>query len=682
MNDQRRTFFGVAKTLAGGASAFLLFFFFSLVMVAGFAVFGVTNTNMENIVRENFGAFIARKQLLYLGLYLLIGVWFSIPAAVSRAGSFFMGFFLSLSAGLSFFVFAVGYRPGLYSEWLYDRGGIAALIQKEAASCPGIAFAMLAPVLLYLVFRSVRRRESLPLIMLLAVAACTWFALFYRPHHALADRSEDVERPDIFLLTSDSLRPDRLECYGFERNVAANIQKLCDTGAVFENAFVTLPRTFPSWATMLTGLPPWKHGVRSMFPDPEDTVLPESLPRWLKERGYETAVFSDYAGDIFPRMEAGFDIVSAPDFNFATLVESESLRVHRFLLPFLDSRIGRRIFPVIDTFADATDARDLTDRVLQYLSRPTDKPRFVTVFYSTSHFPFAPSYPDVGRFSDPDYDGPFYFKKPPSIKDELLAERDIKQIRDLFDSCVYAVDREIGRLVDAVGSTARGRGAVFVITSDHGEALYEQEGDIGHGDHFRGNQTLRVPLVISAPGRIESPTRVEALTTNIDIAPTLASLASAKYPDDVEGIDLTEVLRGERKGRDLLFFETGLWFVKIAEGYMKDRRIAYPDITTMGEIDYKKGTSITLKSQYKDITNIAKHRMVFDGRFKLLYMPTPEGILWELYDLDEDPNEQRNLIDELPLVANPLKDALFAEMGSVPNTFVRQEYFLPLKPSR
>jgi len=65
-----------------------------------------------------------------------------------------------------------------------------------------------------------------------------------------------------------------------------------------------------------------------------------------------------------------------------------------------------------------------------------------------------------------------------------------------------------------------------------------------------------------------------------------------------------------------------------------------------------------------------------------LYMPTPEGILWELYDLDEDPNEQRNLIDELPLVANPLKDALFAEMGSVPNTFVRQEYFLPLKPSR
>ncbi len=682
MSKDSRTIKGIVKVLAGGAMAFAALFAVSLLMTASFAVFGVQDATIENIVKQNFGSFIIKKQALYLALYLLLGAWFSIPAAASRISSFFLGFFSSLFAGLSFFAYAAGCRPGLYAGWLNDRGGAAATFQRLVSQEPAAGFLIAAPILLYLMIRSLRKKDFAPMAMIIAVGAVTWFGMFYHPNYLVADDPADSAHPDIYLLAADSLRPDRLDCYGFERSVAPNIKKLCEQGIVFENAYVPLPRTFPSWASILTGMPPWKHGVRSMFPDPEDTVLKESLPRRLKDAGYETAVFSDYAGDIFPRMDAGFDVVSAPDFNFSTLVESESLRVHRFLLPFLDNRIGRRLFPIIDTFADAADARDLTDRVLKYLSGLSGKPRLVVVFYSTTHFPFAPSYPDVHRYTDPNYKGPFYFQKPPSLKDEKLTQADKEQIRDLFDACAHAVDRQIGRLVDAVKSTPRGRNAVFVITSDHGEALYEREGDIGHGDHFRGNQTLRVPLVISAPEKFSEPAHIDALVANMDIAPTLAALGGADYPDDIEGFDLSPVIEGKKPGRDLLFFETGLWFVKIAEGYMKDRRISYPDITTMGEIDYKKGTSITIKSEYKDITNTAKHRMAFDGQYKLLYIPTSSGIRWELYDLENDPEETRNLIEKKPAVAFIMKKALFDEMTSPPGVIERGGYLLPKNPAR
>jgi len=668
--------------LFGGGAAFGVLFLAGLFLTAGFSVMGVENQNVSNIVKDRFSGEIIRFLLGLLGIQLLLGTWFALPAATLKRASFLLGFFSSLLSGLGFFAFAAGYRPALYSAWLYDRGGPAAALQVFLAENPFWGLLLIAPVFVLVAYRAGRERNVAGFAALALVGFFTWAAVFNYPLDRTASPPASTEKPDILIISADSLRPDRIGCYGGKKSIAPNLSRLCEEGTMFEEAFVPTARTFPSWASLLSGQPPWVHGIRTMFPDPKEATLPESLPRWLAKGGYVSAVFSDYAGDIFPRFDAGFDIVDAPPFNFKTLVRSEVLGTQKFLLPFLDTPWGRKIAPLLDSNAEASDARHLTDKVLAYLSKEADRPRFTVVFYSTTHFPFSVTYPDVGKFSDPGYRGPFRFKKSPSLNETDLSNEDRRQIQALFDTCVYATDRHMGRLINAVRKAPGGRDTIILVTSDHGENLYEVEGDLGHGDHFRSNRTIKVPLILNSPDRVPHGLRLLDLVSLIDVAPTLAALAGVKTPDNLRGKNLMELARGGEPPHERLFFETGLWFVRISEGYLGTRRIPYPDISTMGQIDFGGDTSVSLKPEYLDITNIAKHRMVYDGRYKLVYIPTPRGIRWELFDLLYDPGEKTDLAGENPELLRRLSLAIIEEMGSAPNTEVRRDFFLPKKVAR
>ncbi|MDE0895961.1 MAG: sulfatase, partial [Planctomycetota bacterium] len=286
------------------------------------------------------------------------------------------------------------------------------------------------------------------------------------------------EQPDIVLIVIDTLRADRLSCYGNERQTSPNIDALALRGARFENAFAPAPWTLPSTASMLTGRLPQVHGaglsgmnrdMNTATPLGPSADIP-TLAQHLDENGYATRAFVTNPYLTFG-LERGFqtfehkDTEGADVANFAdmALAEADLERPLFLLLHFMDCHD-----PLL---TPDQDARALSDAGLlpQIWSRTFETlPRSV-----------------VGR------------------EERLLA----------YDASIHYVDRQVGRILDSLQRSGRADNTIVLVTSDHGEELFEhaaiesepsfglpshRPAGLGHG-HSLFDEVLRVPFVIAGP---------------------------------------------------------------------------------------------------------------------------------------------------------------------------------------
>jgi hypothetical protein len=182
-----------------------------------------------------------------------------------------------------------------------------------------------------------------------------------------------------------------------------------------------------------------------------------ALPEALRARGYRTAVVSDYAGEIFSRTPLGFDDVRVPFFDMKTIVSQRGLQVHPNVLPYATTALGRAVFPAIDAFAEHADPEALADRAIDELDRLAPRPFFLTVFFSTAHFPYAAPAPWYARYADPGYDGPFKYDKPP-LSTAAVGAADAAQIRALYDGAVAATDAAVAAFCPASRRTGSPQG--------------------------------------------------------------------------------------------------------------------------------------------------------------------------------------------------------------------------------
>src|SRR6266540_4351483 len=129
-------------------------------------------------------------------------------------------------------------------------------------------------------------RLRFPLVAALVLSAC----------------GPGASRPNLLLITIDTLRADRLGCYGYDRATSTHIDRLAERGALFERAYTTLPRTTQSVASILTGRYPKSHGARGLF----STLSPANLTlaEILKGQEYDTAAF---VSNLFLRPGQGFE---------------------------------------------------------------------------------------------------------------------------------------------------------------------------------------------------------------------------------------------------------------------------------------------------------------------------------------------------------------------------------------
>lgn len=564
---------------------------------------------------------------------------------------------------LAHVTWAMAWRPALFAEAFYERGGVGRLLQvvvTDQLGPGGVAVAWTLLCALFVLGGGRRARASwarlrarvagyAPLAIVASLVAALVWALPSSARRASPDR-----RPSVLLLAADSLRADRVT----PRTMPA-LSTFAASAASFERAYVSLPRTFPSWVSWLSGRWPHEHGVRNMFPSARARARDLSaLPARLAEAGYFTAVTSDYAGDVFPRVSLGFSRVDTPTFHFGELIRQKAIESQPPVLPLFTTRLGRWLAPTVRGLARMPDSRDVAERALAAIDLAGDRPFFVVAFFGDAHFPYAVGHHDRQGLVDRSYRGRFKYEKQHRLgRDAPPDAADVAEIRALYDGATRAVDRGVARVLDGVRARGLEGSTVVVVTADHGEALFEHDRGQGHGDHLFGDEVLRVPLLVR-DGRAPRATRVGEVVRDVDLAPTLVELLGLDARAGFSGESFAAALRGEPlKSRDA-FAETGLWFTEEIDGVPRDLRLPYPDVSRMLEVERDRGDDVVLSERWLPLTTMAKHRALTTQTHRLVLAPTRGGLRSMLFDLSLDAGCTRDLSTEQPGLTAELRARL------------------------
>lgn len=460
----------------------------------------------------------------------------------------------------------------------------------------------------------------------------------------LSTRREKKSAPNVLVIAVDSLRVDRLRR---EELVPSLKGLLSDPQVVnFTDHYVGVPRTFPSWVELVSGTPAPANGIRHMFPG--FGVRHGEFSGFvsdLRDAGYDTQVWSDFAGDVFPRFMGGFKEIHTPNMNLKTMIRLSIDQSLPFFLPILMSPLVREFFPALKQSPAFADPTHITDELVERLSQG-NSPWLKVVFYSGAHFPYAAPHPFYTKFTKSDYRGKFLFEKNPELGGlgESLADEDKVQIRSLYDGAVHAVDNELGRVFRALKSKGLWDSTLIVITADHGEDLYEQGRVQGHGEHLRGENVLKVPFIVKLPANY-TPKRseIQETTRSIDVSPTILEICGLDKSSNYGQSLLSQMTKDslENSPRSA-YSETGIWFSRSGEGFFQSQRLDYPGISRLLSFDQGFSGEIVLDPRFERIVVTAKHRSLVYQDFKIIYVPTPAGVRYELYNRRLDPE---NLID-------------------------------------
>jgi len=318
------------------------------------------------------------------------------------------------------------------------------------------------------------------------------------------------EAPTVILISIDTLRPDRLGCYGHDQPTSPNLDLFRKEAVLFSTAITQAPSTLPSHATMLTSLLPEHHGAFFSRRTPLPGDLP-TLATVLGAAGYRTAAFTG-GGQIAPEfgLDQGFEVYGVNDGG--------------------------------PDFADAVRSG------LEWLGRDPERPAFLFLHTYQVHHPYIPD-PLLLAVFDAGYAGPL----PGEISKDLLLsinrgeqvinERDLDHIRAAYDAEIRSVDEAFGELLRGLETLGLADNTLLVFTSDHGEEFGEH-GVVGWHSHTLFDELLRVPLLIRFPDGLESGRTVEAQVRLLDIAPTVAAVVGLEAPPSFEGVDLRRVIDG------------------------------------------------------------------------------------------------------------------------------------------
>jgi arylsulfatase A-like enzyme len=558
--------------------------------------------------------------------------------------------------------------PALYTRNFYSHGGIRALVEvivADSMGAAGVAGAVLGAAVLYVlglpskwpaVVMRIGAKRAAGGAGALAIATVALWSVDRGPlavPRPPARRSD--KRPNVLVLAADGLRNDRVV-----PATAPRLSAVADRGTRFDRAYVSVPRTLCSWTTMLTGLYAHHHGIRSAFPRPEEVhAHREALPARLRDAGWFTAAVSDYAGDVFRKLDYGFTSVRAPRFDVAALLWQRAFGRSAPLLPLLQTSAGRAMLPAIADWPDAADPRFVADDAIAAMREANGRPFFLVVFFSTTHSPYAVPEPWQRKYTDPGYAGDYRYDKQVSVGVVALPDPvDVKQIRGLYDGSVAAVDAAAGTVFDELSRQGLADDTIVVVTSDHGEMLFENDRWQGHGDMLFGDEAVHMPLAIYDP-RTPRARHESAMVSSVDLAPTLYELTGVAGPTQIDGRSLAAAVRGETIESRAAFAETELW-LGANPALPPNLHIAPPPLFDLFEVIEDGYVTLAVRAEAAEANVLARHRMIRDERWKLVYMPTPKGVAWRLFDLERDPNELRDVKDENPEVFAHLREALFA----------------------
>lgn len=405
-------------------------------------------------------------------------------------------------------------------------------------------------------------------------------------------------RPNILLVTLDTLRADYLGCYGNKLIDTPNLDALAAEGVLFEWAISQAPYTAPSHCSIMTGVYPPEHESSNGRPMRRD--LP-TLALILDECGYETVAFtaSITTSSVTTGLHRGFQ----------TYIDS--------LVPWL-ALLSRDEFErlLVMHLADISQHLEVrgevvTDRAIRWLASRDDGPFFAWLHYFDPHKPYAAPEP-YGSM----YDG--------AIADNLP----IADVRECYMGEIAYTDFQLGKVIAALKDRGLYENTLIIVTADHGEAFLEQHWlytESTHGKHLY-DTTQHVPLLVKPLNRDAGGRRVGTQVELVDIFPTILELLAI---EPIPGL----------RGRSLL-------------GAVAESEAAISELPahSFNVVDSLSGTADERAS--KSFHQSA----VRTSSWKYIHIP---GLAQEeLYDLQRDPRECNNRAETYPDVCGRKRDHL------------------------
>jgi N-sulfoglucosamine sulfohydrolase len=438
--------------------------------------------------------------------------------------------------------------------------------------------------------------------------------------------AEDApNRPNILLVLSDDQSVPHVGCYGDPDIKTPNLDRFATQGMRFDRAYASSPQCVPSRATIMTGRSPVRIGMsRFSAPLPEDII---TYPEILRAHGYFSGVAGrDYHMDgmaKIPELKAIFDKCGLPTY-------------------------ARRL----DYVRKTEDRAETLAQLREFLDAvPRGKPFFLQLCYRDPHRPYD-------EHAIPDPHDPARLKLPPWFPDTPGVRADFARYYDeiaRFDGCMGDVLVEL----DKRGLAAS---TLVVVMGDNGAAL------------FRGKGTLyefgiHVPLLVRWPGVVKAGSSTAELISGEDIAPTFLEAAGVSAPKNMTGRSFLPLLRGEAfEGRKYVFAERGAHAASLPVD------TAQFDLSRCVESKrYKLIYNVLWQLPYTPVDFYGDDfwkelkQMHAQGRLspqlsRLYFSPTRP--MFELYDLERDPNEFVNLAgkESTDAVEEELKEALYEWM--------------------
>jgi len=338
--------------------------------------------------------------------------------------------------------------------------------------------------------------------------------------------------PNIVAFAVDSLRRDRLSCYGYERLTSPNLDFLAAQGVLFEDAFSGYIPTTPGYSSMLTGRDVMSTQMVSLTPKGALDPAHPTLPEILREHGYVSAAVG-FDGGFYRGFDKYVGFEGWGDWGKRPLRKAENL--NDVTLPLIEEMAGQPFLLFL--------------RHMDPHSPYLPPPPFDTMFYSKN--PVQPG----NQSMDPVFGfKPFadYFASwmPPGVTD-------IEWVLRMYDGEVAYMDACFARLLTRLEELGLDDDTLIIVTSDHGETLDEHEIYFDH--HGLYEPTLTVPLIFTWPGHLPEGLRVRGYTLEEDLVPTILDLVGLKKAlreIEFDGHSLLPMMRGERPGWRSEFYIT------------------------------------------------------------------------------------------------------------------------------
>jgi len=453
---------------------------------------------------------------------------------------------------------------------------------------------------------------------------------------AWAAGATTVKPPNVILITIDTLADRDMSLYGYRLPTTPGLERIAASASVFDRFYAVSNYTTPTVTTILTGRYPSSHGVYHLYGRVRPEERGRTLAAELRKRGYVTAAVmsNPFGHPLNVGLFDDFDFIPPIPNAFPGRSVQRLLGFHRAnvfsplwdwwwiswlhrVVPHvpLDSVQHAVWYPPERVIADSNDFLGTT---------PASRPLFLWAHFLPPHDPYMPPAPFLGKFlasgefdtlseqfSEEAVHGPY--------KPEQQKAVDLLRLR--YDENIAFIDDAVSRFVDDLSSRGLLANSVLLITADHGESF--EKGWRGHNGPMLHDALVHIPLIVKLPGQAEGR-RIADNADETDLLPTILDAIGAPAPSWADGESLLPLLKGAAgSGRPKfsMSFERSSRFVPLASG-----------------------TVSTLQGDERLI------RYLGSG-------------CEELYDLRDDPQEQRNRIAERPERATELRLAIGRMMG-------------------